>query len=44
MFSKPLAYPSSLDRALRDYAAAARPSFVEELWSPKLVLPGELAG
>jgi hypothetical protein len=37
MFSKPLAYPSSLDRASRGCAAAARLSFVEELWSPILV-------
>jgi len=37
MFSKPLAYPSTLDRTSHGCAAAVRPSFVEELWSLMLV-------
>jgi hypothetical protein len=37
MFSKPLAYPSTLDRRPRLRESGRSSSYVEELWSPSLV-------
>jgi len=44
MFSKPLAVPFDPGSRVRGWAAAVRPSFVGELWSPMLVPLVELQG
>jgi len=44
MFSKPLAVPFDPGSRVRGCAAAVRPSFVEEPWSPMLVPLVELQG